>query len=144
MRPDTIHHSLMEKLSRRAFVEKSTVALAGAGLPAAVPAENLKHMFIHHVFFWMKNPKSQEDKARLLKGLQSLTKIESIKMAHIGVPADTNRGVIDTSYAFSELLIFNDRAAQDVYQEHPIHKKFVEECSHLWEKVIVYDSVEAV
>jgi len=31
---------------------------------------------------------------------------------------------------------------EEVYQKHPIHLKFVEDYSHLWEKVIVYDSVQ--
>jgi hypothetical protein len=137
----------VEKVSRRTFVKKSSLALAGVGLAPYALTEPVsltpKPMFIHHVFFWLKNPTSKEDKARLLKGLQSLTKIETIKMAHIGVPADTNRGVIDASYALSELFIFDNRADQDVYQEHPLHKKFIEECGHLWEKVVVYDSVDA-
>ncbi|HEU0111987.1 MAG TPA: Dabb family protein, partial [Flavisolibacter sp.] len=33
----------------------------------------------------------------------------------------------------------NDLEGQKTYQDHPIHKKFVEDCSHLWEKVVVYD-----
>jgi hypothetical protein len=91
----------------------------------------------------MKNADSREERARLLKGLQTLTKIEPVKLAQIGVPADTNRPVIDTSYQFSLLLIFDNRKDQDAYQVHPIHLKFVEDCSDLWTKVIVYDSVNA-
>jgi hypothetical protein len=50
--------------------------------------------------------------------------------------------VVDSSYSASELMFFDDVAGQNVYQDHPIHKKFVENCSHLWEKVIVYDAME--
>ncbi len=100
-------------------------------------------MFVHHVYFWLKNPNSTADHASLLKGLQTLTQIETIQTVHIGVPADTNRSVIDTSYQFSLLLIFKNRQDQDVYQSHPTHLKFVEDCAHLWSKVIVYDSVPA-
>jgi hypothetical protein len=32
---------------------------------------------------------------------------------------------------------------RDSYQTDPIHLKFVEECSMLWKKVVVYDSVDA-
>jgi hypothetical protein len=38
--------------------------------------------------------------------------------------------------------MFDDRAGQDAYQVDPIHVKFVEENQHLWNKVIVYDSVD--
>jgi hypothetical protein len=49
--------------------------------------------------------------------------------------------VIDASYAVSWLAVFDDRGTQDAYQVDPVHLKFVEECSRLWTKVIVYDSV---
>ncbi len=133
----------MQKVSRRKFVKESTVALAGTGLLPLTPAVPAANLFVHHVYFWLKNPDSQEDRARLLKGLQTLPKIEVIQTAHIGVPADTNRPVIDTSYQFSLLLLFANRKNQDAYQIHPTHLKFVEECSNLWTKVIVYDSVNA-
>lgn len=97
--------------------------------------------FVHHVFFWLKNPGSKEDKDQLLKGLQSLQAIRSISSYHIGVPAGTNREVIDSTYSFSWLALFSDREAQDAYQVDPIHIAFVRNCSHLWERVLVYDSL---
>jgi hypothetical protein len=137
----------MQNVSRRKFMKDSSVALAGAGLAATglpqVPAAPPASLFVHHVYFWLKNPDSPEDRARLLKGLQTLPTIKVIQTAHIGVPADTNRPVIDTSYHFSLLLLFNNRQDQDAYQVHPTHLKFVEDCSALWTKVIVYDSVNA-
>jgi hypothetical protein len=95
------------------------------------------------VFFWLKNPESQEDKQKLIAGLQKLTKAKTIETAHIGVPANTNREVIERSYQVSWLLVFKNDADQEVYQTDPIHLKFIEECSMLWEKVVVYDSVQA-
>lgn len=100
-------------------------------------------MFIHHVFFWLKNPSSETDRSQFLEGLRSLTDIETIKTAHIGVPANTDRPVIDKSYAYSLLLSFDDKEKHDIYQDHSIHHKFVQGCSSLWEKVLVYDSVDA-
>jgi hypothetical protein len=99
-------------------------------------------MFVHHVYFWLKNPGSAEDKAQLVAGLRKLSAVETIESVHIGQPADTDREVIDRSYAVSWLLLFRNKADQDVYQVHPLHLKFIEECSHLWQKVIVYDSVD--
>jgi hypothetical protein len=98
-------------------------------------------MFVHHVFFWLKNPESKEDYNKLSSGLKSLSEIEPKVLFHVGVPAATNRPVIETSYAFSLLLIFNTLEEQESYQEHPVHLKFVEDCSALWSKVTVYDSI---
>lgn len=100
-------------------------------------------LFIHHVYFWLVNPGIDEERAKLLEGIKSLTEIPLIKSFHIGVPADTHREVIDTSYAFSWLAVFENKEQQDAYQVHPIHLKFVEDYSYLWSKVIVYDSVKA-
>jgi hypothetical protein len=98
-------------------------------------------LFIHHVYFWLEQPQSKEDHAALLKGLQALSKVPSIQQFHIGLPASTNRDVIETSYAFSWLAVFNTKEEQDAYQVDPIHLHFVETCKHLWKKVVVYDSV---
>jgi hypothetical protein len=100
-------------------------------------------LFIHHVYFWLANPESKEDHAALLAGLEALSKVPSIQQFHIGVPASTNRDVIETTYQFSWLAVFPSREAQDVYQEDPIHLHFVATCKHLWKKVTVYDSIAA-
>jgi hypothetical protein len=99
-------------------------------------------MFIHHVYFWLKNPGSAEDVKQLKAGLRQLTVIETIGMYQIGEPAPTNRDVIDKSYAVSWMLMFDNLEDEEVYQHHPLHLKFVEECSHLWSRVVVYDSVD--
>jgi hypothetical protein len=99
---------------------------------------------VHHVFFWLKNPNSKEDLAKLLAGLRTLAGIDTVRGIHIGVPADTEqRGVVDASYSASEILFFDDVAGQNAYQVHPIHKQFVADCEHLWQRVVVYD-VKAV
>ncbi|HEY5759657.1 MAG TPA: Dabb family protein [Steroidobacter sp.] len=119
-----------------AAVTAQTAAAASPGTAgkAAIPP------VVHHVFFWLKNPKSKEDLARLLTGLRTLGGIETVKAIHIGVPAETEqRGVVDASYQASEILFFDDVAGQNAYQVHPIHKKFVADCEHLFERVVVYD-----
>src|ERR1035438_8020798 len=104
---------------------------------------SLQHIFIHHVYFWLKNPESKADLASLTEGLQKLSYVSTIKEFHIGRPADTDRGVIDRSYSMSWFILFSNGADQASYQTDPIHLKFVKDCSHLWNKVIVYDSVDA-
>ena len=99
-------------------------------------------MFVHHVFFWLKNAGSEEDKAKLLQGLREMTSIKEIRTVHIGEPASTNRDVIEKGYDVSWLLIFDNLEDQEVYQVHPVHKAFIEKCSMLWSKVVVYDATD--
>ena len=63
-------------------------------------------MFVHHVYFWLTNTGSEEDKGKLIEGLNKLSKVNTIKKFYIGVPAETNRDVIERSYSISWLLFF--------------------------------------
>jgi Stress responsive A/B Barrel Domain len=138
----------MKSSSRRKFIGDSAKAAAGLAFITSTSNSEIsmtaaKNLFIHHVYFWLNNPDSTEDLRKLLEGLQKLSKVKTIKMFHIGKPAGTSRDVIDSSYSVSWLLTFNNRADQDSYQTDPIHLKFIEECKHLWKKVVVYDSIDA-
>jgi len=135
----------MTSHSRRDVIIAAT-AIAGAGAISEASAAGLASSkssippVVHHVFFWLKNPKSKDDLAKLLAGLRTLGSIETVKAIHIGVPAETEqRGVVDASYSASEILFFDDVAGQNAYQVHPIHQKFIADCQHLWERVVVYD-----
>ena len=137
----------MKKSSRRKFVQQAGLAalapVAMPGLPSG-KAEELKNVFIHQVYFWLKNPGSDAGREKLIEGLKKyLTGIEVLQAYHIGVPAGTPRTVVDGSYDVSWLAVFKDKAARDAYQVHPDHKKFVDEYGPLFEKVIVYDSVDS-
>ncbi|MBS1598280.1 MAG: Dabb family protein [Bacteroidetes bacterium] len=103
-----------------------------------------KGIFIHHVFFWLKNPGSKEDRKKLIEGLKKLSAVKTIQQFHIGQPADTNRNVIERSYSISWFLVFKNLEDEESYQADPIHLKFVEECSSLWNKVVVHDSVDVI
>jgi hypothetical protein len=136
-------HVMTTSIDRRKFMAAAATATApavSAGANESKPPQYSK--LVHHVFFWLKNPQSKGDLEKLLAGLRTLAKIETVRGAHFGVPASTEkRDVVDNSYSASEILFFDDVAGQNIYQEHPIHKKFVADCSHLWEKVVVYDTV---
>jgi hypothetical protein len=136
----------MKQSSRRQFIsDTGKAAIAGTVILAAntIQEKEMKNIFVHHVYFWLKNKDSKEDLGKLIAGLKKLSAVKTIRQFHIGKPADTNRDVIDRSYAVSWLALFDNGADQASYQADPIHLKFVEECSSLWEKVIVYDSVNA-
>jgi hypothetical protein len=129
----------MSKQNRRSFI--ATTTLAGAALITnADPIMQKKNSIVHHVFFWLKNPSSRKDLEKLLAGVRTLKNIKTVRQLYVGVPASTEkRDVVDNSYHVSELMFFDDLDGQKAYQDDPIHKKFIEDCSHLWEKVVVYD-----
>jgi aminoglycoside phosphotransferase (APT) family kinase protein len=128
------------KQSRRKFMAAAVTVVASQTLPAMDAA---KKQIIHHVFFWLKNAGSQQDKEKLIEGLNTLRAIKTVKKLQIGVPAATEkREVVDNSYDVCELMYFDTLAAQEAYQQHAIHVDFVKNYSYLWQKVVVYDMQE--
>lgn len=101
----------------------------------------MNQLFIHHVYFWLKKPVTGEVRKKFEDALRKLITVETIVNHHLGVPAKTNRGVIDRSYSYSLLTTFKNKEDQDIYQTHPTHLNFIADCGDLWERVVVYDSV---
>lgn len=139
----------MTDSTRRQFLATAAagaVVLSGEALGAAPAtssqADKSMPKLIHHVFFWLKNPESKADRDQLIAGIKTLAAIETVRSFHVGVPASTEaRDVVDHSYQVSEILGFDDVEGQNVYQVHPLHDAFVKAHSHLWEKVVVYDTI---
>ena len=131
----------MKYRSRRKFLQNAGLASLVAVTPLAAAPEKSKELFIHHVFFYLKDPNNAQDEAKLLEGLNKLAKVPSIQYVHIGKPATTNRSVIVRDYTFSWMCFFKNIIEEEIYQTDPIHLEFIKEYSHLWEKVVIYDSV---
>lgn len=129
-------------LTTAATLGAAVVAAAATPVTPVTPVTPTPPKLVHHVFFWLKNPDSKDDLAKLLAGIRGLARIETVRGIHVGVPASTEkREVVDNSFSASEILYFDDVAGQAAYQVHPLHQQFVAECFHLWSKVIVYDAV---
>ncbi|MFP5080675.1 Dabb family protein [Pedobacter sp. JCM 36344] len=132
--------------NRRKFIGTAAALVAGTVAASAMPISTMerKYPVVHHVFFWLKNPESKADKDKLVAGIKALKKIETVKDIHVGVVASTEkRDVVDNSWSVSELLFFSDVKGQAIYQDHPLHLEFIKNCSSLWEKVLVYDAIDA-
>jgi hypothetical protein len=134
----------MQKTNRRKFIAISTVLATGASV-SAMASKNAekKYPIVHHAFFWLKNPGSIEDRDKLVSGVKTLSKIETVRELRVGIVANTEkRDVVDTSWGVSELMFFSDLAGQAAYQTNPIHLDFIKIYSHLWDKVVVYDAID--
>ena len=133
----------MSKSNRRKFLSTMAVITAGTGAMAMpISTSSKKYGISHQVYFWLKNPESEEDRQKLIEGIKTLGKIKTVRGIHIGIVAKTEkRSVIDESWGVSELLFFDDIAGEAQYQTDIIHEDFVKNYSHLWSKVVVYNAV---
>lgn len=98
-------------------------------------------MFVHAVFFWLRPDLTKQQLATFQEGLKSLTTITTVRNAHIGVPAPTNRPIIERSYSYALSVQFDDEGGHDYYQQVDIHERFRQACGTFWSKVVIYDSV---
>ena len=129
---------------RKSSGAKAYLSKNNATATNLIDADTNKKLLLHQVFFWLKNPDSIEDREQLVKGIRCLAAIETVCRLHVGLLASTEkRDVVDTSWQVNELLFFKDTKGQKEYQDHPLHHAFIDTCSHLWSRVLVYDAVEA-
>ena len=110
---------MQKKVSRRSFIGKTATGMAAAGIMAGSSCSSpddkgLGNNFIHHVFFWLKQPVTQVSRGKFESALKELVTIETIVDHHLGVPAPTDREVIDSTYSYSLLVTFKDKSGQDI------------------------------
>ena len=107
------------------------------------PDPTSQTMFVHSVYFWLRDDLSPADTTKFVDGIRSLTTIDVVQLGFIGTPAETNREIIDRSYSYALVVTFPDAAAHDAYQVHPVHDAFRENCAGFWKKIVIYDAVSA-
>lgn len=134
--------------NRRSFLRKSLAGIGLLSFPLLSKKASASEMkialhdsFLHHVYFWLKEPDNPTACKRFEEGLALLVTIPEIKLYHTGKPVKSDREVVDDSFTYSYLAVFDNKADQDIYQDHPTHLKFIEEYGDLWDKVVVYDAL---
>jgi hypothetical protein len=105
--------------------------------------ENTTGPFVHSVYFWLKNPDNLENTNAFEKAIRKLIRTNPQATSnHFGKAAEVEeRAVVDNSFTYFYMMIFSDLKTQNLYQTDPTHELFIKEAAHLWERVIVYDSI---
>ncbi|WP_246615869.1 Dabb family protein [Aquimarina litoralis] len=101
-----------------------------------------KH-FVHSVYIWLKNPDNKEDRKKFEVALDKFLKTSKYaKTNFVGIPAGTDREVVDNTYTYAIIVTFSSKEEQDLYQKEDAHLLFIEEASSLWNKVQIYDTIK--
>ncbi len=107
---------------------------------AAEPEEQaLENPFIHSVYIWFKDDVTEEQRAQMYADTEKLRDIEVVRALYTGVPAATDRPIVERSYDYAIIVHFEDLAGHDTYQKHPTHLKLLADHSSLWERVMITD-----
>ncbi len=97
-------------------------------------------MHVHCVYFWLKKDLAEDAFVAFEDGLNSLLSDPAVKSGFYGKPADTHRSVVDNSYTYGLILVFDDLAGHDSYQAGPVHTRFIDNHGAKWERSLVYDT----
>lgn len=94
----------------------------------------------HHVFFTLKD-RRDEAAERLVKACQTyLDKHPGLVDFAVGLREPEYNRPVNADFDVSLHVVFEDRAAHDVYQTAPRHLTFIEENKDNWAEVRVFDS----
>ena len=96
-------------------------------------------MHVHNVYFWLDDGLTGHELASFQEGLAALIQDPAVHAGFFGPPAETCRDVVDRSYSFGLVLVFEDQAAHDVYQTGSVHLRFVADHAAKWTRALVYD-----
>ncbi len=98
-------------------------------------------IFIHTVYFWLKEETSDEDRHSFEDGLRKLGTSTNSSGFYWGTPLDIpDREVVDSSYDYAITSFFDTLEQHEVYQTtDPVHQNFIDSHNHIWRAVKVYD-----
>ena len=97
-------------------------------------------MFVHTIFFWLKEDAPSSEKDALVRDcFELLGKIPSVRHVWAGAPAMTPRDVVDNSYHAGLTVVLDDIQGHDIYQEHSLHLEFLRLHKAHWARLKVYD-----
>lgn len=95
----------------------------------------------HNVFFTLKDSSDEARNKLIAAGKEYLSGHPGTVYFSIGnLNTELNREVNDMDFHVALHVIFEDKAAHDVYQVHQRHLDFIEANKSNWEKVRVFDS----
>lgn len=98
-------------------------------------------MHIRNVYFWLRDELDKSDRAAFAAGLATLCADTTVTQGYFGVPAPTNRDVVDSSYSYALVLLFQDTGKHDQYQVGAVHDRFLAAHAAKWTRVQVYDVI---
>lgn len=100
-----------------------------------------KTLLAHSVYFSLKDNSEEMKQQFLAAGQKYLTAHPGVQFYAAGVLAtDCERPLNDRDFDVVLHVVFDNKAAHDVYQTSERHLKFIEETKPNWAKARVFDS----
>jgi hypothetical protein len=94
----------------------------------------------HVVIVWLKEPGNDAQRQQMIDRSKTFTQIPGVQRVSVGTALPSTRPVVDSSYDVALVIRFaNEQALRD-YDQHPIHRKAVQELlAPLAARFVIYD-----
>lgn len=99
---------------------------------------------IHHIgFVWLKEPGNAAHQQKLIEAAHSFAReIPEVKVLSVGKTLPKGSPYVDASFDICLAMQFDDQAAMERYNQHPVHQKAAQEVFlPLAQKFLFYDFV---
>ena len=97
---------------------------------------------MHSVYVWLKNPDDVQDRKAFEASMDKFLKNSLYaRTKFLGTPPKATRDIVDDSYTYNLIVTFVSAEDQDKYQTEQAHLDFIEESSHLWNRIVIYDAL---
>jgi hypothetical protein len=115
----------------------TTILMPGPCIASETGAKTVTHV----VIAWLKPEfRTEEYMHKLFEANQRLREIPQVLSLQIGSPIESERTLVDDSFDFGNVMIFNSEQDMKDYLLHPIHTEFIEQyVKGKVEKAVVYD-----
>jgi hypothetical protein len=94
----------------------------------------------HVVIIWLKDRGNAQQQQQMIDRSKTFTQIPGVLQVSVGASLPSTRPVVDSSYDVALVMRFANEQALHEYDQHPIHKKAVQELlAPLAAKFVIYD-----
>jgi hypothetical protein len=110
-----------------------------ATTPKSAPTGKINHIG----FVWLKEPGNAEHRQQIIAAAHSFAReIPEVKLLSVGPTLPSASPYVDASFDICLSMQFDDQAAMERYNQHPVHQKIAQEVFFpLAQKFLFYDFV---
>lgn len=121
------------------------LGLALTSCAATAPRPTAAGGLVHVVAFWLKPgaPSDAVERLRRFYLTRVAREVPGVEDVRVGPPRPSERAVVDDSFSCMSVVRFADAAAEVAWQTHPVHDALRAEFEPLFDRVVVYDLLEA-
>jgi hypothetical protein len=126
-----------------ALIPVIALTLLISAVPGSDPGPAPKGKIHHTGYIWLKEPGNKEHQQRIIDAAHRFAaQIPEVKGLSVGKSVPKGSPLMDTTFDISLTMHFDDQAAMERYNKHPVHEKAAkEDFLPLSAKILFYDFV---